>query len=86
MFAIILAIIAIALTIAASVATLMYLGDDGKSAAKAEAARIIQEAAQIRGAILIARNDGLRLTTADTLEVLRRDILPHMNEGASCYG
>lgn len=86
MFAIILAIIAIALTIAASVATLMYFSDDGKSSAKAEAARIIQEAAQIRGAILIARNDGVQLTTADTLDVLRPKYLADIPQGAANWG
>jgi len=86
MFAIILAIIAIALTIAASVATLMYLTDDGKSSAKAEAARIIQEAAQIRGAILIARNDGLQLTTADSLTVLQPKYLADIPQGAENWG
>jgi hypothetical protein len=85
-FAIILAIIAIALTIAASVATLMYLGDDGQSAAKAEAARIIQEAAQIRGAILIARNDGVHLTTADSLEALKPKYLADIPQGSANWG
>ena len=86
MFAIILAIIAIALTIAASIMTLMYLSDDGGSSAKAQAARIIQEAAQIRGAILIARNDGVQLTTADSLEVLRPKYLADIPHGASGWG
>lgn len=86
MFAIIIAIVAIALTILASVVTLMYLSDDGKSSAKAEAGRIIQEASQIRGAILIARNDGVPMSTEDTLDILKPKYLADIPQGAESWG
>jgi hypothetical protein len=86
MFAIIIAIVAIALTILASIVTIMYLSDDGKSSAKAEAGRIIQEASQIRGAILIARNDGVQMSTQDTLGILKPKYLADIPQGASAWG
>lgn len=70
MFAIILAVIAIALTIFLTVVSINYLFEDGSNAAKAEAAKIIQEAAQIRGAILIAKTDGINIDTGSDLSEL----------------
>lgn len=86
MFAIILAIIAIALTILASVVTLMYLDQDGGSSAKAQAAKILNEASQIRGAILIARNDGLYMDTQTSLEVLKPKYLADIPSGMANWG
>jgi hypothetical protein len=85
MFAIIIAIIAIGLTILSSVVTIMYLSDDGKSSAKAEAGRIIQEASQIRGAILIAKNDGVVMSTEDSLNILKPKYLADIPQGAEAW-
>lgn len=70
MFNFIIIIIAIALSVIATFATIHYMGESGESSAKSQATKYIQEAAQIRGAILIARNDGLYMDTETSLDVL----------------
>lgn len=82
MFALIIAIIAIGLTVFLAVTTITYFNEDGNAAAKAEAGRIIQEASQIRGAILIARTDGLQLSTDSTLYELTPEYLSDVPKGA----
>lgn len=66
----IIIVIAIILSILVAASTLLYLGESGETAAKSQATKYIQEAAQIRGAILIARNDGVYLDTESNLSVL----------------
>ncbi|WP_410951258.1 hypothetical protein [Pseudomonas sp. S1(2024)] len=70
MLQIIIILIAIVLTVLITFGTIHYMGESGDSAAKSQATKYIQEAAQIRGAILIARNDGLYMDTETNLEVL----------------
>lgn len=81
MFSIVLVFIAIALTIFLTVVTINYLYEDGSNAAKAEAAKIIQESSQIRGAILIAKNDGLVINTESDLSVLTPKYLIEIPQG-----
>jgi len=66
----IIIVIAIILSIIVAASTLLYLSESGETAAKSQATKFIQEAAQIRGAILIARNDGIYLDTETNLDVL----------------
>jgi hypothetical protein len=70
MFQFIIILIAILLTVLVTFGTIHYMGESGESAAKSKATKYIQEAAQIRGAILIARNDGLYMDTETNLNVL----------------
>lgn len=86
MFAIILVLIAIGLTILASIVTLSYLLDDGQNAAKAEAAKILNQASQIQGAIVIARTDGVHLNTDSSLDELHPRYLADIPEGAENWG
>lgn len=83
MFQIIIILIAIALTVMATYVTLNYMGESGDSAARSQATKYIQEAAQIRGAILIARNDGLYMDTQTNLEVLVPKYLASIPQGGT---
>lgn len=78
----IIVIIAIALGVLMSIISMNYLDESGNNAAKAEAARVLQEASQIRGAILIARNDGMLLSEDDRLTVLVPLYLSDVPRGA----
>lgn len=73
MFALIIAIIAIALTVYLAVSTLFYGGDAlSNGSARAITASFINQGQQINGAHTLYKNDnaGARLGTDDTLQVL----------------
>jgi hypothetical protein len=81
MFQLIIIVIAVIMTVLVTFGTILYMSESGESAAKSKATKYIQEAAQIRGAILIARNDGLYMDTETNLNILVPKYLAAIPQG-----
>lgn len=73
MFTLIIALVAIALTIFTALVTINYLGDQADKSAKAEFMKIFNESQQIAGAISIYKNHGNFITELFQLSDLQRD-------------